>query len=327
MDVFGCGSTLGNLLRFARGEDRSFRFTVEAVGNTVFFIRRENKPDETLSQDGQPIRGYGHSFPERYMDWENDVEGSGSHQRIISYNFYGLKCLVRTEGDGYLADQVATAAPEGEENAEVDATLAHKLMNIPNITTRKTGTLIPQHAIFDLKTRSIKRRDQVDEILAEQIARHWIAQIPFFILAFHERGRFSPEDILVQDVRKDVEAWENEHQSELRKLGALLSKLVQLARHSDSVVGHKYEVVCSSPRSLEIREQGGEVNAPLCEEVRQFWLGRQAGSDAKSETSGGAGVEDDGSDDEAAYSDASSDGFKDYTACGSECGYCGRCKY
>jgi hypothetical protein len=40
VDLFACGSTLGNLLRFARGMDKAFRFNVEVIGNTVFFIRK-----------------------------------------------------------------------------------------------------------------------------------------------------------------------------------------------------------------------------------------------------------------------------------------------
>lgn len=317
---------MGNLLRFVRGEHKSFRFTVEAVGNTVFFVRRENKPDDILSWDGQPIRGFGHTFPERYMSYEDGVEGSASHQRIISYDFCGLKCLVRFEGDGYLADQVgpehAVEEAVGGRNVESGRRAG---LAIPDISTREGGALIPQHAIVDLKTRSIKTRDQVDEIFAAQIARYWIAQIPFFILAFHERGRFSPEDILVQDIRGEVDKWQDNHHGELRKLGVLLKKLIQLARHS--VAERKYEVVCSSPQCLEIRRQGGEVNGPLCEDMREIWLGSldsPPASDAESEASAGAHVSFDGSDDDAAYSDAES---LDYTACGLDCGYCGRCKY
>lgn len=132
----------------------------------------------------------------------------------------------------------------------------------------------------------------------------------------------------LQDIRGEVDAWQDKHQSELRKLGVLLKMLVQLARHT--VAGHKYEVICSSPQCLEIREQCGEVNSPLCVEVRQVWLGvpgSPAASDGGSEAFGGASVEFGGSDDEAAYSDASSDHFKDYTSCDSEYGYCGKCKY
>lgn len=49
-DIFGCTSTLGNLLRYLKKDDRPFRFTVEAVGRTVFFVRRENAPDEIMAK-------------------------------------------------------------------------------------------------------------------------------------------------------------------------------------------------------------------------------------------------------------------------------------
>lgn len=55
IDVFACTSTVGSLIRFLKNDDRSFRFTVEAVGRTVFFVRRENAPDELIAGP----RGYG----------------------------------------------------------------------------------------------------------------------------------------------------------------------------------------------------------------------------------------------------------------------------
>ena len=55
VDIFACTSTLGNLLRFLKNDDKTFRFTVEAVGHTVFFVRRENAPDELIAGP----RGYG----------------------------------------------------------------------------------------------------------------------------------------------------------------------------------------------------------------------------------------------------------------------------
>jgi hypothetical protein len=55
IDVFGCTSTLGSLLRFLKKDDKLFRFTVEAVGNTVFFVRRENAPHELIAGP----RGFG----------------------------------------------------------------------------------------------------------------------------------------------------------------------------------------------------------------------------------------------------------------------------
>jgi hypothetical protein len=55
VDLFGCTSTIGSLLRFLKNHDKPFRFTVEAVGRTVFFVRRENAPDELIAGP----RGFG----------------------------------------------------------------------------------------------------------------------------------------------------------------------------------------------------------------------------------------------------------------------------
>lgn len=48
-DIFGCSSTLGRLMRFLKNDDITFRFTVEALGRTVFFVCRENAPDEVMA--------------------------------------------------------------------------------------------------------------------------------------------------------------------------------------------------------------------------------------------------------------------------------------
>jgi len=102
LDVVGCGSTLGNLLRFCAGIDKDFRFDIDRVRDTIFFIRKESSPTALIHN----IRGYGHSFPEAHTIWEPDVKGSASHQRIIQYDFGGLKFLVRSENDGYLKQTV-----------------------------------------------------------------------------------------------------------------------------------------------------------------------------------------------------------------------------
>ncbi|KAJ4289259.1 hypothetical protein N0V88_007009 [Collariella sp. IMI 366227] len=96
IDIFACGSTLGNLLRFVRGQDKSCRMLVYKLHNTVFLVRRENSPTELIPG----IRGFGHTFPEANTTWEPDVKGSASHQRLIRYSLGGLDLLVRFEADG-----------------------------------------------------------------------------------------------------------------------------------------------------------------------------------------------------------------------------------
>jgi hypothetical protein len=59
-DIFGCTSTMGSLMRFLKRHDKPFRFTVEAVGRTVFLVRRENAPGELIpGPNGFGPVGYG----------------------------------------------------------------------------------------------------------------------------------------------------------------------------------------------------------------------------------------------------------------------------
>jgi hypothetical protein len=104
IDVVGCGGTIGNLLRFAGSQTKPFRFDVDVIGETIFFVRRENSPTELIKD----VRGYGHTFPESYTTWDSDVRSSVSHQRIISYDFGELRLLVRTETDAYVKSPTNT---------------------------------------------------------------------------------------------------------------------------------------------------------------------------------------------------------------------------
>lgn len=128
LDIAACSSTLGNLLRFVRGKDNEFRFLVEKVGNTIFFIRRENSPREKLSD----VVGYGHTFPKAYTTWEENVKVSSTHQRLITYRFGGLQFLVRFEADGYLSeDDLPKASPTSvQDDSIADGEIVDTVLDI-----------------------------------------------------------------------------------------------------------------------------------------------------------------------------------------------------
>lgn len=261
----------------------------------------------------------GHTFPERYTRWQNDVAGSASHQRIISYDFAVLRCLVRSEADGYLAHELEEEE-EGtrskKRNAKDEDDIRAETFAVDNVQVRRGGRMIPQHAIFELKARGFHKKDE--DHLADNLPRCWLAQTPFFVLALHERGLFKPENNSIQDVRPDVAQWENSNKELLSLLANLLRKLVALARDDDF---GKYEVCLRQPGSLEIRKQGGTISSPLRDLM--IWTASEISSD----TDAGNGAEDSESD-TAAYSDeAEEDDRVDYTACTDSCGYCGRCFY
>jgi hypothetical protein len=273
LDIIGCGSTMGNLLRFAREQDKPFRMLVEVVGNTVFLIRRENSPTEKLVG----VYGYGHAFPEANTTWSKEVKGSMSHQRLIQYDFAGMKCLVRFEADGYLPD-LAPDVAKGPDEVNADDILASineaTISSIPRspidddpkkLRIERKGRHIPQAAVYDLKTRSIKKKDV--DTLGEEMARLWIAQIPNFILAYHKFGKF--EDVRVQDVSEKVKQWEKDQQPALVKFANLLQMIVSFARSSES---GRFEIEHGEGgKRLNLREQGGVVNSVLPSALTEEW--------------------------------------------------------
>jgi hypothetical protein len=336
-----CGSTLGKLLRFVRRQDTAFRVLVEKVGDTVFFIRRENSPTELIPG----VRGYGHAFPEANTTWEAPVKGSSSHQRLIRYSFGGLDFLVRFEADGYIKESgslspvIASTETKADRDVSVDS-LAGLLsgVTVPTQSAESTtslvieegGTLIDQHRIFDLKTRSIKSRFLKDH-LDEQLPRLWISQIPNFILAFHTIGVFKPADTEVKDVSSEIDKWERTHSQDLARLAALVHKIVELVSASDDC---KFELRCGEIGKLEVHDQLPDAGDALSPEIAEQWRNQSAhASGLRLDVH----VDDSDSDCDDKYdrnwqdyegnSDRESENL-DYTACSAhDCGYCGKCPY
>jgi hypothetical protein len=288
-DIITSGSTMGNLLRFARGSDKAFRILIEAIGDTVFFTRRENSPLETIPD----VRGYGHSFPEAYTAWSSTVRGSESHQRVVSYEFSTLKILVRFEVDGFLNESVhdhehkfeleplnpgcgfVSESSETGSNTENEllksmanaavssVCLADKREASEALRIERRGRSIPQCVIFDLKTRSLKKK-HIDT-LQEELPRLWVAQIPNFMLAHHEFGVF--KSIEVHDTTQAIKEWEEENQEALVRFAALLKRIVAFARSMG-----KFEIVRGvDSEELEMREQGGIVRGVLPTDLMDMW--------------------------------------------------------
>ncbi|KAF1943539.1 hypothetical protein EJ02DRAFT_433108 [Clathrospora elynae] len=332
VDLFACGSTLGNLLRFTRGMDKAFRFNIEMVGNTVFFVRKENDPKELI----QNVRGFGHTFPEAYTTWESDVKGSDTHQRIVQYEFGGLKCLVRFESDGYIRDasmsrDSSSDSTAGDEDDLLGALQSATITRPTDRSSRKSDTLkikhggsvVPQHTIFDLKTRSGKYKKDID--MNDIYPQLWIKQIPNFIVAYHDgAGLF--QDIRVQDVKKDVQRWEKDNKDGIRRLAVLLKNILDIAKNDERGL---LEVYCPGADCLEIRSQYGEGAHALPTELSDKWAENELDPDS---THAGASDWDDHASGNVYDSDSGFgydfDKELDYTACSVEdCGYCGRCTY
>ncbi|KAF2649461.1 hypothetical protein K491DRAFT_610725 [Lophiostoma macrostomum CBS 122681] len=337
VDIFACGSTLGNLLRFVRGIEKPFRFNVEVIGSTVFLVRKEDDPRETIPD----VRGFGHTFPEAYTTWEEDVKKSETHQRVVQYDLGGYRFLIRFECDGYLGPSVGSrstanraSVPLTVDDDFLQAFDANSLGMVPagpadRLNVRRGGFKVDQQSAFDLKTRSGKWGRDID--MQDIYPLLWLKQIPNFIIAYHDgNGLF--QDIRVQDVKDDVRVWEADNQDSIRRLVGLLEKIVDIAKKDKSCL---LDIYSPSIDRLEIRKQYGEGSHALPQLLRWKWEGatddtvdsiddgeksetNKTHSDVTATKSGG-GV----------YLAYDSDDEKDmnYTACSDVCGYCGRCMY
>lgn len=319
VDLVACSSTLGNLLRWLRGEDKPFRILVEKVGGTVFFIRREKSPTEKIPN----VRGFGHSFPEQYTTWDPDAKGSTSHQRLLRYCFGGLRCFVRFEADGYVAeDSVRTSKKTSPStSAETTALDLLEFMNSATISSedlspggalqiKRGGSNVDQSQAFDLKTRSVWKKEH--DTLSEELPRLWVSQLKKFILAYHTDGLF--EDIRVMDVRADVEKWEQREEETLRRLASLIHRIRAMVTGQPS---GKLEICHTSDKTgvLQFREQLPGVGDALSAEIKSRWEKEDGGYQSCSDD------ESDGSLGEIGWDD----GEEDYTKCSAACNYCGRC--
>ncbi|KAF7561336.1 hypothetical protein G7046_g2808 [Stylonectria norvegica] len=333
VDIVACGSTVGNLLRFVRGQDtdRQFRMLAEVVGETVHLIRRENSPTELIPD----LTGFGHTFPKYYTTWENDVNKSVSHQRILKYQFGGLHLMVRFQGDGYIKPTSRKTSPKPPGGKADDCTdLLARLSELelgsseeghqiesPEFKVVEGGEVIPQEAVFDLKTRAHYKVD--DDTLGDQLPRLWVAQVEQLIVAYHKHHKF--EQIDTKNVKDDVEGWEEGNQVSLVRLVALLQLIIAQAKKSEE---KKIEIVVSPGDCFEIRKQLPDAGSVLSDSVRAEWSSwLERGSGTKRQNSPYDDPEDYSDYEGPPSGSDSDDSFKDLTACDKECGYCGKCPY
>lgn len=267
INFVGCGSTFGNLMRFAKSASRPFRFDVDVIGDTVFFVRREKSPTELIPD----IHGYGHTFPDAYTTWDLGVRNSCSHQRIITYDFGGLKLLVRTETDGYVrvptTDAPSRASLSGNQPSVVEALgslsmLSDKPACDQKLRLKMKGKMIPQKQIFDIKTRSKYKPFDMNEIFP----RLWLNQTPRFLIAYHTQGLFEKPE--VKNIRQDVLQWERDNSAVLARFHAVLHRIGDVVRDSDS---KHCEVSWDGQGPLLVTGQIGEPRRALPSDLVQLF--------------------------------------------------------
>jgi hypothetical protein len=286
-------SSLGNLLRFVMGMDKSFRVLAQVVDGTVFLVRRENSPTETIDD----IKGYGHTFPEAYTTWDKDMMGSITNHRITKYAFGGLRVMVRFEADAYLAGDKGVrdgkrTTPTLEDDIdklmptlEMSSNTATPSSTAPLAIRPASATPIPQSQLLEIKTRGHWKKG-LEDTMAQEFPKLYFAQIPNFVAAYHHNGRFEA-GMEIQSVKPRIKAWEKKIKAELACFAALLHEVAKVVKGSED---GKVELVRTGMGELEVREWGGDVGDVVSEDTKMLWRDGK-GSEAVGEPKDGDEVD------------------------------------
>jgi hypothetical protein len=240
IDVVTDRNNIRKLLSFvdpgtARGGAEDFVIKVEVVGQTALFSREEAEVRQYIAPS--EFRGYGHEFEKVYT--KEQIQGSTGHYRIVEYRFGGLKFLVRNEVDGYVPPV---------ESADASNNLAHELSLLslskpPQASYRWQGSkleaamegeVVPSEQCLEIKTRVAHKTLQIESIMPQL----WVSQTTKLVRAYHTNGTF--QSPVVEDMTENMKSWEQDNENTLKKLAAVIAKILEVARRSDSPVQVKY---------------------------------------------------------------------------------------
>jgi len=256
-------NSLRKLLTFL--SDRSsenWDIEVELVHNTLFLTRWEKNYNLLFS--GSFNSGFGHSFESEFLGYENGMEESCSHHRMVEYEIGGMKWVVRFEADGYSVDthqdNEAKIATSMDNLCLEDATP----MMLEGVSVVRKGYLVPPSSIIEVKCRSGNRTVGRNDTL-----QCYISQTKHLFVGGHKDGVV--HQVNKTDLSSNLEAWERGHEAELGKLLTLVEKLGKIAKGFDS---RKYRLTYNrseTPKALMILKSHEKGLSLSAEAIERCW--------------------------------------------------------
>ncbi|PSS18279.1 hypothetical protein M430DRAFT_275708, partial [Amorphotheca resinae ATCC 22711] len=248
IDVVTDRNNIRKLLSFinpamTRNGLETFTIKIEVTKNTAIFCREETATHEFIKP--YEFRGYGHEFEKAYTT--SQISASTGHHRIISYRFSDLNFIVRYETDGYVDTGTSIPASNSNEpeNDSLSSMLGFLSLSPPNglpsttpavskLTVKEEGQMVPLESILEVKTRVFHNPLKIQDIVPQL----WVSQTPKLVRAYHHKGTFQlPE---VEDVAAEITKWEEANQRDLRKLAALIKKILKVVKGCDGNAIVKY---------------------------------------------------------------------------------------
>lgn len=264
VDVITDRNNIRKLVRFLDGSSSdSFQIQVEIVEGKRALFTRIDTESTTLVQGFQ---GYGRNFEKACT---KSATGTSGYYRIVSFNFGGLRYVVRNETDAYIGHALERTAVQ--KHATTDS-LSHSLERFqlvgsppaptytPKITVRREGIEVDCSSILEIKTRAASKSIDTDETTTQL----WISQTPNLASGYYVNGLFN--DVKVRDMTQNIRDWEKSNQKLLCSLGHLLNQILQSVKGSESQVavvryegGMKLDIIASEHSKAPLRSKDAEL--------------------------------------------------------------------
>jgi hypothetical protein len=293
-DVISNASNLRKLFDLLRNKTWiAERFDIEMRGGTMLLSRWNDDPNLSHSL------GFGAGFERATCHYAPDddsiIQGSASHHRVVMYRFGGLQCVVQSEVDAYYCDCDHSKSPfpltpagsqsEGEtphsDGRNLPPTNAFTALSLddpddspsptaaatpatastpsPTLRIHHIGRSIPSHCLVEVKTRNAGLI-----ALSTPEAQLYFSRRTKLYMAQHEKGVFTPgPDLVVRDMTRDLEVWEEKEQVTLRKVTALLRLVRERVRALKERGVERVSLVCEADGTG--RDEGVKVR--LCERM------------------------------------------------------------
>jgi hypothetical protein len=253
IDVVTDRNSIRKLLSFvspsSNRKAENFTINIEIIKNTAVFVRAETAAYEIIG----PYEhwGYGHEFEKAYTT--SQIDDATGHYRIISYRFGGLKVIVRHETDAYVdvdgipessngnravADHLPSMIESPSPLLNFEDSYRYKTPVGAKLSIKEEGHVVPLESTLEIKTRSAYKMDLEFDEVAPQL---WISQTPKLVKAYHMSGKF--EEPEVRDVVLAIKQWEDCKQSDLKKLAALIKKIIHEVKENGGKAVLRYNAM------------------------------------------------------------------------------------
>ncbi|THG97020.1 hypothetical protein EW026_g4912 [Hermanssonia centrifuga] len=204
----------------------TFRIDMELVGEKTLILHRWEERSSVNSEG----TGFGDSF-----ERESTTPGPGceqstlaGHGRIITYDFSGLKLLVRFEVDACFESDTAVPFTDDQTSSEPMDALTETLgsLDISSDTALRVmrgGVIVPQSDLIKIKTRSSPVDTQALDIQIQLL----LGQIPRAYIGMHSQGVFG--SVHEELSWPESETARHKVQVGLKKLRRVLQEIIDFA--------------------------------------------------------------------------------------------------